>query len=46
MYDNHRKEEHLVAPDAKARDLWAKGIQHLMERHASKGQGQLMREEG
>jgi hypothetical protein len=45
MYDNHRKEEHLIASDINTRNLWIEGLQYLMDRHAQETQGRLIREE-
>jgi len=45
LYDNHRKEEHLLAPDKKTRDLWIAGLEHLLSRHASETQCHLLQEE-
>jgi hypothetical protein len=45
MYNNHRNEVHLMAPNNQIRDLWAKGLQNLVDRHAQKGQQHLIKEE-
>ena len=45
MYSNHRKDVHLLAPDQLTRDLWTRGIQYLIERHAGKSQRHLIQEE-
>ncbi|CAF1528226.1 unnamed protein product [Didymodactylos carnosus] len=38
MYNNHKKELHLTAPDQETRDLWVKGLKHLIERYSNSGQ--------
>jgi hypothetical protein len=45
MYNNHRNELHLMAPNNRTRDLWAKGIQHLIDQRARKSQRHLIKEE-
>jgi hypothetical protein len=45
MYNNHRNEIHLMAPNPHIRDLWAKGIQSLVDRNAQKSQQHLIKEE-
>ncbi|CAF3758936.1 unnamed protein product [Adineta steineri] len=45
MYNNHRNELHLMANNTQTRDLWAEGIKYLIDRHAQKHQGHLIREE-
>jgi len=45
MYNNHRNEVHLMASNKLTRDLWTKGIQYLMDEHAEKSQGHLIKEE-
>jgi hypothetical protein len=45
MYDNHRQELHLIAPDTNARDLWIEGLEYLINRHGQKTQYHLIRDE-
>ncbi|CAF0885382.1 unnamed protein product [Adineta ricciae] len=45
LYDNHRKEEHIITPDFSTRELWIQGLRHLMDRHAQKTQYHLIQEQ-
>lgn len=45
MYNNHRNELHLMAPNKRIRDLWTEGLQNLIDRHAEKSQRHLIKEE-
>ena len=45
MYDNHRKEEHVIASNTNTRNLWVHGLRHLVDQHAQKTQYHLIREE-
>ncbi|CAF3154185.1 unnamed protein product, partial [Rotaria sp. Silwood2] len=45
IYDNHRKGAHLLAPDMKTRDLWVKGLQHLISQRLNKRQHNLIADE-
>jgi hypothetical protein len=45
MYDNHRQEVHLMAPNSRTRDLWIEGLQYLIDRQARKSQRHLIKEE-
>ena len=45
MYNNHRREVHLMAADKYMRDLWTQGIEYLINRHAGKSQRNLIEEE-
>ena len=45
MYNNHRNELHLMAPDGHTRDQWANGLQYLLDRHARTRQHHLILEE-
>ncbi|CAM4790482.1 unnamed protein product [Rotaria magnacalcarata] len=45
MYNNHRNEVHLMAPDVTIRNLWIVGVHHLVDKHAHKSQRHLTTEE-
>ncbi|CAF4511274.1 unnamed protein product [Rotaria sp. Silwood1] len=45
MYNNHRSELHLMAPNKRIRDLWIAGLQILIDRQARKSQRDLIKEE-
>ncbi|CAF3993528.1 unnamed protein product [Rotaria sp. Silwood2] len=45
MYNNHRSEVHLMAPNKRIRDLWIIGLQCLINQHARKSQLDLIKEE-
>lgn len=34
-----------MAPNKRTRDLWTEGLQNLIDGHAKKGQGHLIKEE-
>ncbi|CAF0781702.1 unnamed protein product [Adineta ricciae] len=44
MYNNHRNELHLMAPDKDIRDLWGSTIQYLLDRHSRKSLYHLLHE--
>ncbi|UJR36403.1 hypothetical protein I4U23_029126 [Adineta vaga] len=45
MYNNHRSEVHLLAPNEQIRDLWTTGIQNLIDKHSKKALHHLIQEE-
>lgn len=45
MYNNHRRELHLMASSERMRDFWTIGIQNLIDRHSRKSQRHFIREE-
>ncbi|CAF1655022.1 unnamed protein product, partial [Adineta ricciae] len=45
MYNNHRSELHLLAPNQDVRDLWATAIQNLVDRHNGKTLHHLLQED-
>ncbi|CAF3334169.1 unnamed protein product [Rotaria socialis] len=45
MYNNHRNEVHLMAPDVTTRNLWIVGVHNLIDQHAHKSQRHLITEE-
>lgn len=45
MYNKHRSELHLMAPNATTRDVWLKGIQILIDRQTQRSQRHLIKEE-
>ncbi|CAF1067428.1 unnamed protein product [Rotaria sordida] len=45
IYNNHRKGVHFIAPDMETRDLWVKGLQHLMNKRGQQRQYHIIGED-